>query len=577
MVELTVVPTLYQMDLFLLELWRGDGLSAVRAYVPPQSEDLINDDGIPQFVMQFSHAIKDLVDWERERLIYRDSDDENICIEGVSGDGIMESVVDALSHWPFIYKVQYSVVPRPSLRSIRSEIVDEFPDVSFPELTKKQPCLIVAKKEEPRKEEISIQRMSPNETFHDFLLELEKRQDEIQQTLRRESFSTPSLCPSALPSDVLESIANDSTMKRIVPGTPLEDSRIEVTDELNELAERVERQLSLLNENSTATTQTEDQWKVEEVSQKKDGRIAKYKGTKTVDAKKPKKNSIDTKVVILKMGKCTRDLHRSDDSDEAIYCQSVRVMNLSRNPVQAKIVVSRRSPGAKPILYRDFVYLQPYVPTKFSIGLVDDLSEETSYITYSLHLFNTPISPPISIFSPPSSSLIPTSHHFSRDTVVSHHRSIPSPPSLIPLPPTVLPSLALPAPPRVEALAAPPEIFTSETLRGMISRKNSQEEEPESVQVENVVDEIVNGAIQNAQKEEGTRTPMLIIEETAEEIDEKEREEGGEVEEAEECKAEESDDDDDSESISDVEEINVDDDSEADSDFEVIQKEEEEH
>lgn len=103
---------------------------------------------------------------------------------------------------------------------------------------------------------------------------------------------------------------------------------------------------------------------------------------------------------------------------------------------------------------------------------MDDLSEETSYVTYTLHLFNTPISPPISIFSPPSSTLIPSPHYSSMER---DQRAI-SPPSLIPLPPTVLPPSirpALPAPPRVEALPAPPQIFLSETLRGMISRKNS--------------------------------------------------------------------------------------------------------
>ncbi|GMS84515.1 hypothetical protein PENTCL1PPCAC_6690, partial [Pristionchus entomophagus] len=573
-----------RMDVFLLELWREDCLSAVRAYSPPSIHNLINDDGIPQFVMQFSFAIKDLVDWENERIVYRDSDDELISIDGVSGDGLLESVLDALAHWPFVYKVQYSVMDRPPVERIRSAIVDEFPDVSFPEITRNE-CMTVAKRNEKKEEEDEEKarndwkRMMNADPFRDFLVELEKRQDEIQQSLRRDSFSSHLVCPSVLPSDVLESIANDATKKRIVPGTPLEDHSM-ATDSLNELVERVERQLSLLNENTTVTTQTESEWKVEEVTSKKDGRITKYKGNPktTVEAKKQKKPSMDTKVVILKMGKANKDMHRSDENGQSAYCQSVRVMNLSRNPVQAKIVVTRRSPGAKPILYRDFVYLQPYVPTKFVIGLMDDVREETSYVTYTLHFFNTPISPPISIFSPPSASLIPSPPHYSHSTV-DHRRAI-SPPSLIPLPPTVISHAiqstvlpALPAPPRVEALPAPPEIFLSETLRGMISRKNSMEDEGQ-IEVENVVDDLVNGAIQSAQKEEENRTPMLIIEETAEEIDERDREEGGEIEEAEEVKEDE---DEDEESMSDVEEINVEDDgedSDADSDFEVIDNQE---
>ncbi|GMR36798.1 hypothetical protein PMAYCL1PPCAC_06993, partial [Pristionchus mayeri] len=562
-----------QMDLFLLELWRDDFLSCVRAYSPPSSDDIINDDGIPQFVMQFAFTIKDLVDWENERIVYRDSDDELISIDGVSGDGLLEAVLDALSHWPFIYKIQFSIVDRPPV-SVRSSIVDEFPDVSFPEIIRQPSLMIVAKKEEKKEEEDKKEwkKVVSTDSFREFLIELEKRQDEIQQSLRRDSFVGSPICPSVLPSDVLESIANDSTKKRIVPGTPLEDHSA-ATDSLTELVERVERQLSLLNENTTVTTQTESEWKVEEVSPKKEGRITKYKGTTkaTVEAKKQKKNSMDTKVVILKMGKANKDVHRSEDCEQQVYCQSVRVMNLSRNPVQAKIVVSRRSPGAKPVLYRDFVYLQPYVPTKFAIGLVDDLSEETSYVTYTLHLFTSPISPPITVFSPPSSTLIPAPHF---TPSVQEQRAITAP-SLIPLPPTVLPPTtfpALPAPPRVEALPVPPEIFLSETLRGMISRKNSTEEEGE---VECVVDDLVNGAIQSAQKEEENRAPMLIIEETAEEIDEKEREDGGEIEEAEEVK--EDSEDESEESMSDVEEINVEDeeDSDSDSEFEVIDNHEE--
>ncbi|KAF8360933.1 hypothetical protein PRIPAC_87856, partial [Pristionchus pacificus] len=569
---------IFRMDLFLLELWRDDCLSAVRAYSPPSTDNLIHDDGIPQFVTQFSFAIKDLVDWENERIVYRDSDDELISIDGVNGDGLLESVLDALSHWPFIYKVQYSIMKRPPMDRIRSTIVDEFPDVSFPEIMRHEPCMIVAKKEEKKEDEERNEwkGVMGADPFREFLIELEKRQDLIQEnliqhSLRRDSFSSHLVCPSVLPSDVLESIANDATKKRIVPGTPLEDHST-ATDSLNELVERVERQLSLLNENTTVTTQTESEWKmeqadtewkVEEVSPKKDGRITKFKGNPktTVETKKQKKPSMDTKVVILKMGKANKDVHRSMENEQTVYCQSVRVMNLSRNPVQAKIVVTRRSPGAKPILYRDFVYLQPYVPTKFAIGLMDDLSEETSYVTYTLHLFNTPISPPISIFSPPSSTLIPSPHYSS---MKREHGAI-SPPSL-PLPPSLLP--ALPAPPRVEALPAPPQIFLSETLRGMISRKNSTEEEGQ-IEVENVVDDLVNGAIQNAQKEEENRTPMLIIEETAEEVDDRERDDG-EIEEAEEVKVEEDESED--ESMSDVEEINVenDEDSEDDSDFEVI-------
>lgn len=40
---------------------------------------------------------------------------------------VQESVLDALSHWPFIYKVQYSIMERPPMDRIRSTIVDEFP------------------------------------------------------------------------------------------------------------------------------------------------------------------------------------------------------------------------------------------------------------------------------------------------------------------------------------------------------------------------------------------------------------------------------------------------------------------
>lgn len=44
-----------------------------------------------------------------------------------------------------------------------------------------------------------------------------------------------------------------------------------------------------------------------------------------------------SQVVILKMGKANKDVHRSMENEQTVYCQSVRVMNLSRNPVQAKV------------------------------------------------------------------------------------------------------------------------------------------------------------------------------------------------------------------------------------------------
>lgn len=46
--------------------------------------------------------------------------------------------------------------------------------------------------------------------------------------------------------------------------------------------------------------QADTEWKVEEVSPKKDGRITKFKGNPktTVETKKQKKPSMDTKVII---------------------------------------------------------------------------------------------------------------------------------------------------------------------------------------------------------------------------------------------------------------------------------------